>query len=76
MSRYLDKLPLVDGLYLAKKYLIKWQNHQERGNGNEAIIFRSTLTGNPNSSPKLIARNQENLWIQNEIADKPWMKPN
>ena len=78
MSRYLDKLPLVDGFYLARKYFSKWsQNHQDNGNGNKSIVFKSTLTDkSPYSSPKLIAKNQENCLKQHETDEKAWIRSN
>ena len=44
MSRYFDKLPLLDGFYLVRKFLVS-QNHQENlPNGNIAIVDNSILT--------------------------------
>ena len=78
MSRYFDKLPLLDGFYLVRKFLVSQNQQENLPNGNIAMVDNSILTRivSPNSSPSVMRRNQDKCdEKQTETAEDPCSKP-
>ena len=77
MSRYFDKLPLLDGFYLVRKFLVSQNQQENLPNGTIAIVDNSILTQiSPNSSPTVMKRNEGKcVEKQTETAEDPFNKP-
>ena len=77
MSRYFDKLPLLDGFYLVRKFLVSRNQQENLPNANIAIVDNSILTQiSPNSSPSVMRRNQGKcVEKQTETAEDHCSKP-